>query len=87
MAKPKMIRQTPAEAVIEIFGGGAALAQHLGCHRTRIYRWTMPIDKRGTGGRLPGTVHADLLALAARLKKPEVTPELLINGRLVRAKR
>lgn len=83
MPKPqcKLIKQTPAEAVIDIFKGRANLARHLGYHRSTITRWTLPRNRKGTGGQIPRGAMDDILKLARKLKKPEVTLEVLHHGR------
>lgn len=56
---------TPAERVIQKFGGHAKLAALLGINVTRVYRWTYPTGKRGgSGGTIPQRHHVRLLELA-----------------------
>lgn len=47
---------TPAELVIESFGGPVNTARILGRSRSRVWRWTQPKSKRGTGGKLPADI-------------------------------
>ena len=77
----KTIQQTPAEAVIDIFGGASNLARALGCHRSTICRWTLSAKKKGTGGQIPGSAKDDILKLAKKLGKDEVTYDVLYHGR------
>lgn len=44
----------PAARVIKAFGGPAKLAEILGRDPSRIYRWTYPEERGGTGGAIPG---------------------------------
>lgn len=44
---------TPAERIIEKFGGAAKLAELLQVDVSRVYRWTYPADRGGTGGLIP----------------------------------
>ena len=55
---------SPAERVIQAFGGNTETAQALGCNRSTIFRWTQPEEKGGTGGRVPSTRQAKVLQLA-----------------------
>lgn len=53
-----------AEHVIEKCGGAAKVAEMLGVHITRVYRWTYDEGRGGTGGRIPGKRQEELLKLA-----------------------
>ena len=81
MRKTQQIRQSPAEAVIDIFGNASELARLLGKHRSAISRWTLPVSKRGTGGRIPGRAKDEIMALALEHNKTEITYEVLYHGR------
>lgn len=81
--RTKVLKQTPAAAVMDIFGNGAELARLLGKDRTTVYRWDMPREAGGTAGRIPSKAQNDILELAQRMKKPEITPELLLKGRTI----
>jgi hypothetical protein len=50
----------PAKSVIDKVGGYAAAARITGKHITRVYRWTYPTSRGGTGGVVP---HADAMLL------------------------
>lgn len=81
-SKPHAKRQNPAEAVIDIFGGQAALARALGLHRSTVCRWTMPVSKRGTGGRIPGAAKDRIMELACKRGLTEITYDVLYKGRV-----
>lgn len=53
--------KTPAETVIEICGGHRVVADLCGVDVTRVYRWTYPAAKGGTGGLVPARHQAKLL--------------------------
>ncbi|MHB0784407.1 hypothetical protein [Bradyrhizobium sp. 5.13L] len=55
----------PAKAVIEKIGGYEAAAGITGKHITRVYRWTYPTSRGGTGGVIP---HSDALKLLNHAK-------------------
>lgn len=62
---PKQL--SPAERVIQAFGGNTETAQALGCNRSTIFRWTQPEEKGGTGGRVPSTRQSTILAKAREM--------------------
>jgi hypothetical protein len=45
----------PAITIISRLGGFAKVATIVGVHRTRVYGWTWPQNKGGTGGVIPQT--------------------------------
>lgn len=49
-----------------MFGGPARVAEITGADLSRVYRWTYPKSRGGTGGRVPERHEAALLAAAAR---------------------
>lgn len=55
----------PARSVIAKLGGVDAVATITGKHVSRIYRWTYPREKGGTGGVVP---HEDATKLLAHAK-------------------
>ena len=57
----------PAAAIIEKCGGHAAVAGWLGLDISRVYRWTYPKERGGTGGLIPAQYHQPILrhAIAA----------------------
>jgi hypothetical protein len=74
---PIMSKQThldPARRVIVAFGDGSltkgvdAIAAITGRSRSRIYRWTYPESRGGTGGIIPIPQARRLLAEARRRK-------------------
>jgi hypothetical protein len=56
--------KSPAETIIEKFGGPAKVAVVLGLDVSRIYRWTYPEERGGTGGLIPQKHHLKLLEAA-----------------------
>jgi hypothetical protein len=54
----------PAHKVIQDLGGFEAVAALTGKHISRVYRWTYPKAKGGTGGHIPPADAALLLAHA-----------------------
>lgn len=56
--------KTPAELVIEKFGGHARVAEVLGVDVSRVYRWTYSSERGGTGGLVPQKHQAKLMEAA-----------------------
>lgn len=71
--------RTPAEIVIDVCGGHEAVAEMCGVHLSRVYRWTYPIDRGGTGGVIP-TKHQGKLLEAARERNIPLKPEHFFAG-------
>ncbi len=69
---------TPAEAAIAAFGGAPAVAAVLGVHVTRVYRYTYPRARGGTGGLIPAE-HLQRLLATARARGLPLTAEALIG--------
>ena len=51
----------PASSIIKAFGGADKVIEVTGASRTRVYRWTQPKEKGGTGGTIPLDHAAKLL--------------------------
>lgn len=62
-----------ATKVIEKIGGPKAVADILGVDVSRVYRWTYPKSRGGTGGLIPAKHQSDLL-IAARAKGLSLKP-------------
>ena len=63
---PDMSSQsTPAARVIAAFGGVQRVAAAIGRHSSRVHRWTYPVERGGTGGRIPGSAVPKILKAAA----------------------
>ena len=69
---------TPAEKAINAFGGVRALGRAIGRNGSSISRWTKPHEEGGTGGRVPTSVQAEILAAARKLGL-DLTAEDLID--------
>lgn len=69
-----------AARIVDKFGGATALANLLNCHVTRIYRWTYPVERGGTGGLVPQRHHVALLKLAkhhnVKLRPADLYPRI-----------
>lgn len=55
---------TPAEKVIQVFGGVRATARLLALNSSSVSRWRMPAEKRGLDGRVPSVHQAAILRIA-----------------------
>jgi hypothetical protein len=55
----------PANLIIERFGGIDTVVGITKASRTRVYRWTQPREKGGTGGLIPHP-HASVLLQFAK---------------------
>ena len=53
-----------AENIIQKCGGHKAVSEMAGVDVTRVYRWTYPRDRGGTGGLVPAKHHQTLLRRA-----------------------
>ena len=58
------MERTPAARVIEKFGGPRDVARLIGIDPSRVYRWTYPKERGGTGGRIPQGAWKPLLQAA-----------------------
>lgn len=54
--------KSPAEFVIEKCGGHAVVAEVLGVDVSRVYRFTYPKERGGTGGVIPAKHQVTLLS-------------------------
>ncbi len=61
------MNKTPADLLVEKFGGHKQVAEILGIDLSRIYRWTYPADAGGTGGLIPQKHQVPLLNKAKEL--------------------
>ena len=55
----------PAKTIIERLGGAVKVARRLGVAISTVRRWSMPIEKGGTGGRIPQWRWPALIEMAA----------------------
>jgi hypothetical protein len=70
---------TPAEKVIEAFGGVRVLARLLGRNPSSVVRWRQPKSEGGTGGVVPSALQGRVLTLA-RAQGLALTAEDLISA-------
>lgn len=54
----------PAASIISRMGGVEAVAAITGRHISRVYRWTYPVERGGTGGEIPRKEARKILAYA-----------------------
>lgn len=54
----------PASRIIRSLGGHDQVAKATGVSISRVYRWTYPKSRGGTGGLVPQKHHPAILALA-----------------------
>lgn len=72
----------PAKEVIRLLGGPTAVARVVGIDRSQVHKWTLPRERRGTGGKVPRKRWPALIEYAqrkgielpARLLAPELSP-------------
>lgn len=69
----------PAASIIERFGGIDTVRGITGASRTRVYRWTQPVERGGTGGIIP-IGHIGKLLHYARDNGIEITADEFIPG-------
>ncbi len=63
-----------AAAIIAKCQGHTTVAEICGVHVTRVYRWTYPVEKGGSGGVIP-TRHQGQLLKGARERGIDLRPE------------
>jgi len=71
---------SPAEIVIEAFGGIRATARITKRDPSSVSRWRLPKNKKGLGGNVPAGVQRVILEEAERRGLP-ITAQDLIVGR------
>jgi hypothetical protein len=59
------MKQSPADIIIDRFGGPEAVAGALGLNVATVYKWSYP-RPRGRGGFIPSWHHAPLLKIAQK---------------------
>jgi hypothetical protein len=69
---------TPAEKVIDLFGGVRPLARELGRNPSSIVRWRRSKECGGTGGAVPSALQGKVLALARARGLPLVADDLIL---------
>ena len=55
---------SPAQHVIDVFGGVVPLCEAAGVRRSTVYRWTWPKSRGGTDGHIPRWHHENILQAA-----------------------
>jgi hypothetical protein len=76
-------RLTPAEHVIQIFGGVRATARALDRSPSCVSKWRAPKDARGCDGGIPRKAQEQILRLAKE-QGLDITADDLISGRAVK---
>lgn len=61
---PEVVGLEPARTIISRLGGPAAVRKATAISRYRVWRWTQPREKGGTGGLIPQRHHPSILAYA-----------------------
>lgn len=69
----------PAHTVIQTLGGFDAVAKITGKHISRVYRWTYPKGRGGTGGYIP-QADAEKLLAHAQEKRISLSPADFFGG-------
>lgn len=71
---------TPAEYVIQTFGGVRATARAIGRDKSSVSVWRRAKTRKGTGGLIPHKAQP-LILQAAKERGLDITPTDLIVGR------
>lgn len=71
---------SPAEVVVDVFGGVRATARAAEVNGSTVCRWLQPRKRGGTGGMVPKVHRERLIAAAAKLGKL-LTDEHLTIGK------
>lgn len=71
---------TPAEVVIDVFGGVRATARVAQVNPSTVCRWLKRREDGGTGGMVPSE-HMEQLLAAAQAMRKVLTAEHLIRGK------
>lgn len=72
-------KQTPADKVIEAFGGVRKTALAVGRASSSVCRWRMPREKGGLAGRVPSSVQPIIMSLI-KAGKLQLTADDLIES-------
>lgn len=77
-------KKNPGQLVIDLFGGGRALARKLrvngvDIHYSSVSRWAKSKENGGSGGLVPAKHHQKLLVMAEQ-EGLKLTAEDLIHG-------
>lgn len=75
-----MAHLSPAEAVIRAWGGTRATARRFQVDPSTVHYWSLPKEKKGTGGLIPSNRHLTILEAAAQDGKTDITPIVLMYG-------
>lgn len=78
-----MVAMNPAQHIVDKCGGHSAVADMLGIHISRVYRWTYPRAKGGTDGAVP-TQHQQALVDRARARGIRLAPADFFERKPVR---
>lgn len=81
MNDPVPVFITPADRVIEAFGGVRATARLLGRNPSSVSRWRKPREEGGSDGRVPGAIQEEVLAKAKQAGLSLTAEDLIIARR------
>jgi hypothetical protein len=70
-----------AKRIITKLGGVEAVCRITGRSRTRVYSWTYPRDKHGTGGLIPPACQIAMVQHAREAKLPLVPDDFFPDKR------
>lgn len=68
---------TPADKVIDAFGGVRATARALGLNSSSVSRWRMSKEERGLDGRVPSIHQSVILRIAREQGLPLCAADLI----------
>jgi DNA-binding transcriptional regulator YdaS (Cro superfamily) len=83
MAKQTKHFMQPARSVVDMLGGGRAVARELGISPSTVSRWTMPKSRQNLGGRIPQVHWLSLIAMATKQGK-ELTLDQLLGSEVAK---
>ena len=74
------MRTSPAQHVVNQFGGLRRTARKLGLSHTAVWLWLQPASRRGSGGKIPNRLQSKIRQIAIEEGR-DITYEDLIDGR------
>lgn len=82
----KTIQLTPAEYVIEVFGGVREASRAIGRSPSAVSRWQTSKDRGGCDGGIPRVAQNLILKVAKLRGDIDITSSDLLEGRKIRRK-